>query len=96
MLGKGSGCTFLRGLKWSQENAALKRALLKLRTLNQMKDVSQKASFEKQIQKVEREKQYANKELYNSREETEQKYRMWVCGFSFFVLGVCVEFLAVQ
>jgi len=58
------------------ENAQLKRALLKLRTWNQMKDVNQKATFDKQLTKVELEKQHANKELYLSRDEVEQKMAM--------------------
>jgi hypothetical protein len=60
-----------------QENAELKRAILKLRTMNTVKSISLKGNFDKKMHRMDEERSNATRELYMSRDEVEQKLALF-------------------
>uniref|UniRef100_A0A7S4NV28 Uncharacterized protein n=1 Tax=Guillardia theta TaxID=55529 RepID=A0A7S4NV28_GUITH len=55
------------------ENSELKRALLKVRTMNSVKDLSIRMSYDKRLQVMQTEKLEASRELYQDKAETQKQ-----------------------
>jgi chromosome segregation ATPase len=55
------------------ENSELKRALLKVRTMNTIKDMSSKVSYDKRLKNVEAEREQASRQLYQDKTETQKQ-----------------------
>jgi len=55
------------------ENSELKRALLKVRTMNSVKDLSIRMGYDKKLQALQTEKLEASRELYQDRAETQKQ-----------------------
>ena len=58
------------------ENSELKRALLKVRTMNNVKDLSIRMSYDKRLKAMQSGQLETSKELYNEKAETHKKLEM--------------------
>eukprot|EP00163_Fabomonas_tropica_P027994 TRINITY_DN5572_c0_g1_i1.p1 TRINITY_DN5572_c0_g1~~TRINITY_DN5572_c0_g1_i1.p1 ORF type:complete len:2221 (+),score=691.16 TRINITY_DN5572_c0_g1_i1:420-7082(+) len=56
-----------------EENTELKKTILKLRTIHQMRDIATRATYEKKMRGLNEEKTIVHKSLWGNREETEQR-----------------------
>jgi hypothetical protein len=59
--------------KVKEENTELRKTILKLRTIHQMRDIATRATYEKRLRKLTVESASVHKDLWGTREDTEKK-----------------------